>query len=111
MMERPTDLRVVWTTFPDDTTAERVIRILLEERRVACASRTAVRSMYWWEGKIQNEPEIQVWMKTPASRVDGLVERLRALHPYTVPEILVLAPERALEAYDRWAREVTEEGT
>jgi len=35
---------------------------------------------------------------------------LRALHPYTVPEILVLAPERALQAYARWAREVTEEG-
>ncbi len=110
MMEEPTDLCVVWTTFPDDATAERVLRVLLEERLVACATRLPVQSMYWWEDQIQHDPEVQVWLKTPRARIPGLYQRLKELHPYSVPEFLVFSLEAAGNAYARWAKEVTKEG-
>ena len=59
-------------------------------------------SIYRWEGHIEVAPEVQVFCKTAAARVEALVARIRALHPYDLPEILTLPVEGGLEAYRAW---------
>jgi len=85
-----------------------LLRRLLEERLVGCGNCVpGLRSLYWWEDEIQDDPETLLLMETPAARCDAAVARLRELHPYEVPKILVLAPEHTDPDYLRWLLEVT----
>ena len=66
-----------------------------------------VRSIYRWQGRLEDESEVMLILKTRADRVDALAERLRALHPYDVPELLVLPVESGLPEYLEWVRGAT----
>ncbi len=104
------DLRavVVFTTFPDETSADAIVRKLVEEGLAACISRFPVRSVYRWKGNIEDEAEVFALLKTHPRRVDALRERLVALHPYEVPEFLVLPVLDGHGAYLAWLEEVTQ---
>jgi periplasmic divalent cation tolerance protein len=103
-----TELRVAFATAPDADVAARIARTLVEERLVACANLVAnVRSIYRWQGKVEDEGEVMLVLKTRADRIDALGERLRALHPYAVPELIVLAIEDGLAPYLDWVRAET----
>lgn len=101
------------TTAPDAATAERLAAALVEERLIACANLLpGALSIYRWEGAVQREAEVVVLMKTRRSLAAALGERLAALHPYAVPELIVLSIEAALPAYERWVvAETDREGT
>ncbi|MEB3300092.1 MAG: divalent-cation tolerance protein CutA [Candidatus Sericytochromatia bacterium] len=86
--------------------AEALARILLEERLTACIQISApVTSLYRWQGEVVHDREVQLWCKTSDGAADALMARIRALHPYEVPEILLLPVEGGWEAYHAWVQE------
>jgi periplasmic divalent cation tolerance protein len=98
-----TDARVVLVTAPDAEAAARLARALVEERLAACGNVVpAIRSIYRWEGSVHDEGEALLVLKTRAARVDALRARVLELHPYQVPEVLVLPVEAGSEAYLAW---------
>ena len=103
------DIVLVLTTFPLDPDGVRVLaRTLVEERLAACVTVSApMTSIYSWEGKIEEALEHQLTIKTSAARVESLKGRLEELHPYDVPEIVVLPVADGSDSYLRWVREST----
>ncbi len=95
-------LILVLTTMPDDDRADALARTLVDERLAACVNvHGAMASTYRWKGRVEREAERQVVIKTTADRRGALEARLRALHPYELPEIVVLSAD-ASQAYARW---------
>lgn len=100
-----TDLVVVLTTI-SDTHADEVASALVHERLAACVNvHGPMRSTYRWKGAVDTEPERQLVIKTTVARLPALEARLRALHPYELPEFIVLRPESASADYSRWVGE------
>jgi periplasmic divalent cation tolerance protein len=101
----PTDsLVIVLTTLGDDADAEGMARALVEEGLAACVNiLPAMTSVYRWRGSVERESERQVVIKTTAGRVAALEARVLAMHPYELPEFMVLAAE-ASAAYANWVR-------
>ncbi|MDE0082758.1 MAG: divalent-cation tolerance protein CutA [Gammaproteobacteria bacterium] len=96
-------IRTVLTTVPDTESGARLCRALLAERLIACGTvLPGARSIYRWEGRVQDEAEAFVVLKTARSRVADLMRTVRGLHPYDVPEVLVLRVEAGDEAYTEW---------
>lgn len=94
---------IVLCACPDDTSAARLARALVEERLAACVSRLPLTaSTYRWQGAIVEEAEVLLLIKTSARRYPTLAERIVALHPYSLPEILALPADRGLSAYLDW---------
>lgn len=101
----PSDLRTVLITVPDAATAESLASTLVGERLAACANLVpGVVSIYRWEGEVRRDDEVLLVLKTTAARADALRERAVALHPYDVPEVLVLAVDGGHEPYQSWVR-------
>lgn len=99
--------RVVFTTFPPGKAAP-ALRTLVEERLCACGNIVpGVRSIYRWKGEICDDAEECVFIETQAELVDALLARLRALHPYEVPKMLVLEPCAGNQDYLAWVTEQT----
>jgi periplasmic divalent cation tolerance protein len=95
---------VVLTTLGADADAAALARTLVEERLAACVNVLPVMtSVYRWKDAIEQEREQQLVIKTTAGRIDALRARLGQLHPYELPEFLVL-PAGASEAYLSWIR-------
>lgn len=85
------EVRVVLATVPDADVAGRIARTLVEERLVACVNVVErVRSVYRWQGEVEEAAELLLVMKTRADRCATLAARVEALHPYELPEVLVL---------------------
>ncbi|WP_026187799.1 divalent-cation tolerance protein CutA [Methyloversatilis universalis] len=94
---------LVLTTLPDADTAARIARALVEGRHAACVSIGApVRSVYVWQGALEDASEVPLAIKTTADAYAGLEAALRALHPYDLPEIIALPVTRGLPAYLQW---------
>ena len=97
-----TRCRVVLTTLPSREAAQAIARTLIDERLAACVHLVdGVLSIYRWQGRIEESAECQLTAKTTAGASTALVERLRELHPYEVPEILTL-DAAAGDAYAAW---------
>jgi len=94
---------LVFSTFPDADTAASVTRTLVEEKLVACGNLLPrVRSIYAWEGKIQDTAEVMAVFKTTGPAYAKLEKRLLKLHPYDTPEIVALEAGAAAKAYAAW---------
>jgi periplasmic divalent cation tolerance protein len=99
---------LVLTTLPADADAAGFARALVEERLAACVNLLAqTESVYRWEGRVEQEPERQLIIKTTKDRTVALWERVRELHPYEVPEFIVLPIVDGNDAYLRWIGEST----
>ena len=95
--------RIALVTAPDAPTAERLVETLVEERIVACGNIVAgLRSIYRWEGAVERAQEALIVLKTTAGAVPRLLRRVPELHPYDVPEVLVLRVEEGLGGYLEW---------
>lgn len=98
--------RVCLMTCPNQETARTIARELLQKRLVACVNLVPqVTSLYWWEGEIQEDSEVLLIAKTQQERLPDLTEVLPQLHPYSVPELIVLPVEGGLPAYLNWIDE------
>jgi len=99
-----TDVRVLLCTAPPGE-AEAVARALLETRLVACVNIVpGVRSLYRWEGRIADDAEALLVMKTTESHVAAVIEAVHNVHPYDVPEVLALAVDAGSPPYLDWVR-------
>jgi periplasmic divalent cation tolerance protein len=98
---------VVFCTCPDVASAERIAAVLVDERLAACVSRIAgVVSTYRWRDEMQREDGILLLIKTASERFDAVRERIVALHPHELPEIVAVDIAAGLPAYLDWiARE------
>jgi periplasmic divalent cation tolerance protein len=100
---------LVLTTVPADGDADAFARTLVEERLAACVNVLApMTSVYRWKGAVERAGERQVIIKTTAARVAALEQRLAALHPYDVPECVVIAIDAGSPAYLSWLREAVQ---
>lgn len=97
---------VVLTTVASAEEGARIARALVEEHLAACVNVMAgARSFFFWEGRLQEEDEVLLLVKTRRERYSELETRLRSMHSYSVPEILALAVEAGSPAYVAWVRE------
>ena len=107
-----TKIVVVLTTMPDDDArTDELARTLVDERLAACVSVYGpMTSTYRWKGGIERDMERQVVIKTTADRLDALRRRLPALHPYELPEFLVLSVDQGSDGYVAWVEESMDHG-
>jgi periplasmic divalent cation tolerance protein len=99
---------LVMTTLPGDADALAFGRSLVEERLAACVNLLPpMQSVYRWEGHIEQEAERQLIIKTTRDRTLALWDRVRELHPYEVPEFVVVPIVDGNDAYLRWIGEST----
>ena len=100
------EFAVVLTTFPAEGDVDGLARTLVDERLAACVSvLPPMRSTYRWKGNVESAAECQLLIKTKAAQVAALEARLKELHPYEVPEFLVLAIDGGSPAYLSWLAE------
>jgi periplasmic divalent cation tolerance protein len=99
---------LVLTTAPADERAEAIARALVDERLAACVNvLPPMTSFYRWQGTIGQDLERQLVIKTTTDRVPALQARLRELHPYELPECLVLTASDGSAAYLEWVKTET----
>jgi periplasmic divalent cation tolerance protein len=102
------DAVIVLTTVPSADAGEEIARALVDERLAACVNVVpATTSIYRWKGSVQRDSECQLLIKTSATRVDALQERLGELHPYDLPEFIVVPVAGGDPAYLAWVIEQT----
>jgi periplasmic divalent cation tolerance protein len=100
------ELILILTTMPDDDRAADLARTLVEERLAACVNvHGPMTSTYRWQGRVEVEAERQLAIKTTRANRIALEARLRALHPYEVPEFVVVDATGS-DAYAGWVRDV-----
>jgi periplasmic divalent cation tolerance protein len=99
---------LILTTLPADADAGAFAEALVDARLAACVNLLPVmESVYRWEGRVQRDSERQLILKTSRERVATLWQRVRELHPYDVPEFIVLPIVDGHDAYLRWIGEST----
>ncbi len=96
---------VALSTCPDEATARTLAQTLVTERLATCVNRLpGATSTYFWDGRLQEEAEILLIIKTTAARQAELAARLKALLPYELPELVVLPVTGGNEPYLDWVR-------
>jgi periplasmic divalent cation tolerance protein len=94
---------LVFCTFPDADTAAAVTKTLVGEKLIACGTiLPGARSIYEWEGKMEDASEVLVLFKTAGPAYAKLEKRLLKLHPYDMPEIVAIEAGAASKAYAAW---------
>lgn len=101
-----TDVILVLATAPSEEMAAKLAKALVDEELAACGNiLPGVRSIYRWKGKVEDEQEVILLLKTRADLFEALKERLVELHPYDCPEVLRLPVEAGHLPYLEWVRE------
>ena len=107
MIRSTSDIVIVLATLGAEADAAVLARTLVDEGLAACVGILPdLTSVFRWEGKVRQEAEQQLVIKTSVERAPALERRLLQLHPYNVPECIVLTG-RASEAYARWVLDET----
>ena len=105
------DALVVMTTVATSDEAVALVRALLDRRLIACGTLLpGSRSLYRWEGKVADEQEVVVLLKTRSARLESRQAALSELHPNKVPELLALPVSAGLERYLSWINTETSLG-
>jgi periplasmic divalent cation tolerance protein len=100
---------VVLTNCPDDQSAERIARALVENQLAACVNRLApVASIFRWQGAVEEADEVPLLIKCTRERYPAVEQAIRQLHPYSVPEIIALPITAGFAPYLRWVAEETQ---
>lgn len=99
-------MKIILTTCGEKD-SEDLARKLLEEKLCACISITNAKSLYWWGEKIEKGNEALLIIKTKDEFADKLMKRIKEIHSYENPEIIVLNVEKTAEKYLKWVDEVT----
>jgi periplasmic divalent cation tolerance protein len=104
MSEEMSESNIVlfYVTCRDEEEAKQIARALIGERLAACATFWTARTIYRWNGEVQDEPETLMLVKTVPSRELAVRKRIGELHSYEVPCIVNIAEGRANETYARW---------
>jgi periplasmic divalent cation tolerance protein len=98
---------IVLSTFPDEESAISVAEQLINKKLCACVSLTKVRSLYYWNNKLENHIEYIALFKTTSLTAEELKSNIKRAHPYEVPEIVELKMNKVSETYLSWMAEAT----
>ena len=102
------DNLIVFITASGEDEAAKISRALVEARLAGCVNIIKnIRSIYSWEGKIEDETEVLMIAKTQKHLFDPLMKKVKALHSYKVPEIIAMPIVDGSEDYLEWLRQVT----
>lgn len=97
---------IVYATAPDEESAARIAKTVVEEQLAACANIVPrIRSIYRWQGKVEDEPESLIFFKTAGDRVTDLLARIKTLHTYDVPDIVAFPIGDGHPPYLDWVLE------
>lgn len=97
------EIIIVFTHVPDMACAENMAQALVNEQLAACVNISSpVKSVYRWQGQIETAQEIALTIKTQRHGYAQVAERIRALHPYELPEIVAIHVNEGLPEYLRW---------
>lgn len=97
---------IVYCSCPDAPTADAIAAALVEARLAACATALpGARSTYRWQGRVEQAQEVLLMIKTTRERLDALTARIRALHPYELPEVIAVEAAGGLAPYLQWVAE------
>jgi periplasmic divalent cation tolerance protein len=104
----PADVVVVLISWPAERDPDALARPLVERNLAACVNVLAeMRSIYKWEGRVNDDAERLMLLKTTRGRLRDVEALVREVHPYELPEFIVVPVEGGSEAYLRWVRERT----
>jgi periplasmic divalent cation tolerance protein len=103
------DSLVVFVTCGSEEEALKIAHALVEERVAACVNLVSpIRSIYRWEGKVWDENEWLLIIKTQIARFNDIETRVTALHSYSIPEIIALPITKGYSSYLNWLKEMTD---
>ena len=98
----------IYTTFPNQKRAVEFGRLLVNSRLSACTNIIPnIKSIYKWNGKIEESQECIVWIKTRESLINNVYNKLKEIHPYTVPAFVVYRVSSGSEEYLEWIKSET----
>lgn len=108
----PGSVSAAFVTCPNSKVATEIARAVVEKRLAACVNLIPqITSIYEWKGKIEEDSEVLMMIKTQSSLVPALTEFVRSVHPYEVAEVIALPVEQGNSPYLQWVRQVTESGS
>lgn len=99
-------IAIIYTTFPSKDIGKNIAEILVSEKLIACVNLFEIDSFYFWEGQLQRDHEIGAILKTRVEAVSKAVKRLKELHPYSAPCIIVTYFDLMSEKYEEWLKKV-----
>jgi periplasmic divalent cation tolerance protein len=102
------DFLMSYVTCKNEEEAKKIASHLLDRRLVACANIFPVKSMYWWEGKIEKANEVALVMKTQEGHKESIIKEVLALHSYDVPCVEFFDIKDGNPDYMEWIRKETE---
>ena len=95
----------VYTTAPDEKSAEEIAKQLVEAKLAACCNFWPVRTIYSWEGKMKDDTEHVIFIKTSKKKFKDLKRYIVKNHPYSMPAIVSLPWDDSHEPYNNWVEE------
>jgi len=99
-------VNIVYTTVGSEEEAVLIARTVVEEKLAACANIIpSIRSIYRWQGKVEDESESLIFIKTRSDSVEALIARIKGLHTYDVPDIIAIPIEKGYQPYLDWVVE------
>jgi len=98
----------VYITAKDKIEAGEISRTLVEEKLAACVNMHPIKSVYLWQGQIEQDAEVAMLVKTKTALADKLIRRVKELHSYEVPCIVCYRIEKGNPDYLKWIEESTE---
>ena len=94
---------LIYVTAPNREEALKLAKNLVESRLVACANiLDGATSVYWWDGKLQQDSETVMIAKTRDELVEAVIERVREIHPYSCPCVVALPISTGAPAFLNW---------
>lgn len=95
---------LIYVTCKDIEEAKKISKNLLEKRLIACANMFPINSMYWWEGKINEDKEFALIIKTKKEKFDEVKKEIKKIHSYKVPCIVSFDIKRGNEDFLNWIK-------
>ena len=105
-LDAPSEYGVLMTTAPSRDEAARIAKLLIDEKLAACVQLLPIESFYVWQGKTQNEPETLLLIKTRTALFEQAIARIKAVHSYSVPEIVAMPFSAGFAGYLNWIDDV-----
>ncbi len=106
-MSPAADYGMLLTTVPSRDDAAKIANLLIDEKLAACVQLLPIESFYVWDGKTQNEAEFLLLIKTRTALFENTIARIKAVHPYTVPQIVGTQFLAGFKGYLDWIDQTT----
>jgi periplasmic divalent cation tolerance protein len=106
-MNPASEYGVLLTTTPNREEAQHIAKLLIDEKLAACVQLLPIESFYFWQGKTQNESEVLLLVKTRSALFETAIARIKAVHSYTVPEVVAMPFSAGFAGYLDWIDSVT----